>query len=59
MNIKIGGKCTKAQLAAALRQTDLNVFKVVIMCKMTPPSMQISPLETAAGLHRVCALVRT
>lgn len=34
-------KCAEAQVAAGLQHTYLNIFKFVIMGKMTPPSMQI------------------
>lgn len=40
-------------------QTNLNVFILVITCKMTPPLCKYASFETAADPGRVCAHVRT
>lgn len=39
-------KCAKAQVAAGMKQTYLNTFKLVITCKMTHPSMQMCLIRT-------------
>lgn len=51
-------KCAKAQVAAGLRLTHLNVFNLVIMRKVTPSTKHLAHSKQQQ-IHKDCAHVYT
>lgn len=47
-NVKNSGKCIDTQVVAGLHQTHLNVFKLVILWKMTAPSVQVCLISNSS-----------